>query len=139
MPSFTLSAHTPAPVEEVWKLLHDPRRFPEWWEGMASVETPVGAPASTEDSVTGYTMWLEGYPDFPMGQELSTGPGVVTISCLVSDLEYTWRLAEVAPPAVGTDISVLVVIPEVEAHRLETQHVVLSRSLGRLAQLASLS
>ena len=24
----------PAPVEEVWKLLYDPARFPEWWEGI---------------------------------------------------------------------------------------------------------
>ncbi len=30
MPSFVLTARAQAPVEEVWKLLHDPARFPEW-------------------------------------------------------------------------------------------------------------
>ena len=28
-----------APVEEVWKLLYDPARLPEWWEGVETVET----------------------------------------------------------------------------------------------------
>ena len=31
MPGFTLSARCQAPVEEVWKLLFDPARFPDWW------------------------------------------------------------------------------------------------------------
>jgi uncharacterized protein YndB with AHSA1/START domain len=30
MPGFELSATSSAPVEEVWKLLFDPSRFPEW-------------------------------------------------------------------------------------------------------------
>ena len=30
MPGFTLSASCQAPVEEVWKLLFDPARFPDW-------------------------------------------------------------------------------------------------------------
>ena len=33
MPGFALSAECGAPVEEVWKLLFDPARFPEWWVG----------------------------------------------------------------------------------------------------------
>ena len=62
MPGFTLTAAT-APVEEVWKLLFDPSRFPEWWAGIETVR--VASPG-------GYTMWPDGYPDFPMPQHLRT-------------------------------------------------------------------
>lgn len=34
---FVLTARSQAPVEEVWKLLHDPARFPEWWAGIETV------------------------------------------------------------------------------------------------------
>jgi hypothetical protein len=81
MPSFTLTAHSTAPVEEVWKLLHNPARFPEWWDGIETVAEGTGGD---------YTMWPAGYPDFPMAQRLETsdGGGRVTISCLVSDLIF---------------------------------------------------
>jgi uncharacterized protein YndB with AHSA1/START domain len=42
MPEFTLTGTTAAPVEEVWKLLFDPSRFPEWWAGIETVH--VGSP-----------------------------------------------------------------------------------------------
>ena len=38
MPEFTLTARAAAPVEEVWKLLFDPTRFPEWWAGIETVQ-----------------------------------------------------------------------------------------------------
>ena len=34
MPTFDDSATSEAPVEEVWKLLYDPARLVEWWEGI---------------------------------------------------------------------------------------------------------
>lgn len=55
MPEFTLSGRADAPVEEVWKLLFDPSRFSEWWAGVQTVRN---------DGTDGYTLWLEGYPDF---------------------------------------------------------------------------
>ena len=61
MPTFTLTAQAPAPVEEVWKLLHDPARFPEWWAGVETVRTGTDGD---------YTLWPAGYPDFPMAQHL---------------------------------------------------------------------
>jgi hypothetical protein len=83
-----------------------------------------------------YTMYPEGYPDFPMPQELSTSQddGIVKISCLVSDLCFTWRLR---PAGRGTEISVHVEIPDAEAHRLETQRDVIRRSVANLAGLAA--
>jgi len=61
MPGFALSAGCRAPVEEVWKLLFDPSRFPQWWAGVETVR--VGPPGE-------FTLWPTGYPDFPMPQSL---------------------------------------------------------------------
>jgi uncharacterized protein YndB with AHSA1/START domain len=126
MPGFTLTTTTRAPVEEVWKLLFDPTRFPEWWAGVETVRVDRGG---------GYTMWPDGYPDFPMPQQLRTdrAAGKVTISCQVSDIDVTWQLDEAAD---GTAISVRVELPEAEAHRLTGQHDLIGTSLATLAELA---
>ena len=132
MPSFDDIATTSAPPEEVWKVLYDPVRFPEWWTGIESVEAEP-----TADGTQGYTMFPDGYPDFPMPQVLRTSQneGLVTISCLVSDLVFEWRL-EPADDASGTRIRVHVEIPEAEAGRLDGQREVISSSLTALARLA---
>ncbi|HEV7963512.1 MAG TPA: SRPBCC family protein [Actinoplanes sp.] len=126
MPTFELTAHATAPVEEVWKLLHDPARFPEWWQGVESV-----APGPQGD----YTMWPAGYPDFPMAQHLRAEPGDgrVTISCLVSDLVFRWQLRA---DGETTDIDVEVELPDREAHRLPDQRRLLEQSLSTLAAIA---
>jgi uncharacterized protein YndB with AHSA1/START domain len=126
VPSFHDSATSAAAPEEVWKLLYDPSRFPEWWTGVGTVD--LDAPGT-------YTMYPEGYPDFPMAQLLETRRDEqrVTVSCLVSDLRFEWRLA---PAGEGTLITVDVEIPEAEAARLDTQREVISGSMRRLAALA---
>ena len=126
MPSFDLTTRAGAPVEEVWKLLHDPSRFPQWWAGVETVRTGP-------DDV--YTMWPEHYPDFPMEQRLESTarPGRVTISCLVSDLVYCWELRA---DGEETDIDVHVDIPDREAHRLPVQLDLIAASIVRLAELA---
>jgi uncharacterized protein YndB with AHSA1/START domain len=126
MPSFSDVTTSEAPPEDVWKLLYDPARFPDWWAGIGTVELGSGAE---------YTMYPEGYPDFPMGQVLRTERDQqrVTVSCLVSDLCFQWRLEPVAD---GTQITVEVEIPEAEAHRLEAQRESIRASLRRLAELA---
>lgn len=122
MPSFDQTAISDAAPEDVWKLLYDPARFPDWWAGVGSV-----APGPD-----GYTMYPAGYPDFPMPQALavSQDTGTVTISCLVSDLRFAWRLC---PHGTGTEISVHVEIPDSEAHRLDAQRETIRQSLIRLA------
>jgi len=59
MPSFIDSAISAGAPEEVWKLLYDPARFPDWWAGIGTVDV---------QSEREYTMYPEGYPDFPMAQ-----------------------------------------------------------------------
>ena len=130
MQTFDQSTVSSATPEEVWKLLYDPARFPEWWAGVGSV-------AAGGDSGD-YTMFPDGYPDFPMPQALETSQenGSVRISCLVSDLCFDWRLRP-SGSGCGTEISVHVEIPDSEAHRLDTQRDVIRRSLIRLADLAA--
>jgi hypothetical protein len=131
MPCFDDSTTTPAPVEEVWKLLYDPSRFPDWWEGIETVQ-PAG-----HDGAGDITIYPDGYPDFPMPQALRADQDGrrVTISCLVSDLEFAWRLEPL--PGEGTRIAVHVEIPEAEGHRLDTQRAAVSASLRSLAALAA--
>ena len=134
MPSFSDEAVSAAPAEEVWKLLYDPSRFPDWWAGVGTVVTDEAGTATPDGHE--YTMYPDGYPDFPMAQLLETkrDEGRVTISCMVSDLRFDWRLE---PLATGTRITVDVELPEREAHRLEAQQTVISASLERLAELAA--
>jgi uncharacterized protein YndB with AHSA1/START domain len=130
MPAFDDSTIAGAPPEEVWKLLYDPTRFAEWWEGVETVE-PSG-----HDGRGDITIYPDGYPDFPMPQQLRTNVDGhrVTISCLVSDLVFEWRLE---PLDAGTRIGVHVEIPEREAHRLDVQRGAVSASLRSLAELAA--
>ncbi|MDQ6607537.1 MAG: SRPBCC family protein [Actinomycetota bacterium] len=133
MPSFSDVTISGAPPEEVWKLLYDPARFPDWWAGIGTVEVGGGDGGGSGGE---YTMYPEGYPDFPMGQLLRTERDErrVTVSCLVSDLSFQWRLE---PMPEGTRISVEVEIPEAEGHRLEAQRATIRASLRRLAALAA--
>jgi hypothetical protein len=81
MPSFSDSTKSLAAPEEVWKLLYDAARFPEWWVGIGGVE--VERPGA-------YTAYPDGYPDFPMAQMLDARQEEqrVTVSCMVSDLRF---------------------------------------------------
>lgn len=131
MPSFHDSATTEAEAQEVWKLLYDPARFPEWWAGIGTIEQG--------SDMGSYTMYPEGYPDFPMAQLLDTAreEGRVTVSCLVSDLRFEWVLEPLEDG--GTRVSVDVEIPEAEAARLEGQRETIRASLARLAELSALT
>jgi len=126
MPEFAMSAVCRAPVEEVWKLLFDPARFPEWWVGIETVH---------QDAPGDFTLWLTGYPDFPMPQKLRVDQAHerVTISCQVLDIDIVWQLAEAGT---GTSINLNVTLSERQAHRLDGQHQVIEESLRRLTTLA---
>jgi uncharacterized protein YndB with AHSA1/START domain len=130
LPTFDDSTTTTAPVEEVWKLLYDPARIPEWWEGVAAVE-PDG-----RDGAGDITMYTAGDPEFPMPQNMRADPDGrrLTISCLVSELVFEWRLEAFDN---GTGIAVHVEIPEEKADMLELERGAMSASLRSLAALAA--
>jgi uncharacterized protein YndB with AHSA1/START domain len=134
MPAFDDRAVSQAPPEEVWKLLYDPSRFPEWWAGMETVETEEPGDAGRRR----FTYYPQGRPDFPRPQLLDTARDErrIVVSCVVSDLRFEWRL-EPADGGQATVIEVRVDIPEDQPGWLETQRDLVSRSLGRLAELAA--
>ena len=134
MPSFHDSATTDASPEVVWKLLYDPARFPDWWAGIGTVDLGDG------EGEGDFTMYPEGYPDFPMAQLLDTVQEErrVTVSCLVSDLRFEWAL-EALDDGAGTRISVEVEIPEAEVARVGAQREAITASLSNLAALAALT
>jgi hypothetical protein len=126
MPGFALSTDCRAPVEEVWKLLFDPARFPDWWAGIQTVR---------KDAPGQFTLWPTGYPDLPLPQKLRVdqADGRVILSCQVFAIEVVWQLDEAGS---GTSIHVNVTAPESEAHRLDRQHHLMEESLRRLTALA---
>lgn len=131
MPAFDDTAVIDSPPEEVWKLLHDPGRMPEWMEGIGTI-----ADVRAADGGADFTMYPEGYPDFPMAQQVRTSGDHrrVTVSCLISFLEFEWTLE--AAHDERTRLAVHVELPEEEAHRLDDQRAAVRASLERLATVA---
>ncbi len=136
MPAFRDTAVSQAPPEEVWKLLYDPARFPEWWAGIAAVE----ADESREGEPRRFDHFREGEPDTPKPQLLETASDDrrIVVSCLVHDMRFEWRLEPVGGGG-ATRIDVLVEIPEAEAAALDAQRDLIGRSVARLAELATRS
>src|ERR1035437_6933370 len=125
MPSFHDTATSDAAPEDVWKLLYDPSRFPDWWTGIGTITV-------TNDRE--YTMYPEGYPDFPMGQLLETQRDQqrVTVSCLVSDLRFEWRLE---PAGEGTLITAGGGTPPGAGERPDTPREGIPTPVQRLARV----
>ena len=126
MSGFTLTGTAKAPVEDVWKLLFDPSRFPEWWVGVESVRVETNEE---------YTVWPDGLPDFPMPQSMRTdrANGQVLMSCQVLDIDFAWQLAEDPD---GTVIPLRVTAPAPKAPLLAEKRPLLAASLVALAVLA---
>jgi uncharacterized protein YndB with AHSA1/START domain len=131
MHRFSDAARSAAPVEEVWKLLYDPSRFPEWWQGLEAVEP------GAHDGRGDYTARLGGHPDVPVPQELRSdvSGGNVIVSCLQSDITFAWQLTPLDDG--GTEIVVRVEVPDEVAHLVAPQRDEMRASLETLARLAS--
>ena len=130
MPQFQATATTPAPIEEVWKLLVDPTRYPEWWAGIASVE-------QQHDDADGFTLYHPDEPVLPWPQQVEQrSNGQVVISCLTTAMRYDWQLTAADAQ---TRIDISVAIPEDWADHLESQRDLISRSLDSLTSLAQLN
>ena len=140
MTGFALEEVCRAPAIEVFKILHDPSRIPEWWAGVDRVE------AGPDGTVTRYT---REWPDFayptavvrPAEVPIGTGggqlaTGVVRISCLLSDIVHEWTLA---PHPEGCTVAVRVELPEAEAARIDAQRAEVGGSLAGLVALAERS
>jgi uncharacterized protein YndB with AHSA1/START domain len=124
MPEFTLTGRADAPVEEVWKLVFDPGRFPEWLVGTVRPDGPEA-----------FTWWLGGEPDPPLPQRMRADEAAarVTVSCQVHDVGYAWRLTA---DGEGTTIQVRAELAESEAHRVDGLRSILTTSMRSLTALA---
>jgi uncharacterized protein YndB with AHSA1/START domain len=134
MPAFRDAAVSAAPPEEVWKLLYDPARYPEWWSGIAAVE--VEEPG--EDGPDRFSYYPEGGgSDPPLLQLLETSRDDrrIVVSCTTYDFRFEWALESVEDGG-ATRIDVLVDVPEAQAASFDALRDAISRSLARLADLA---
>jgi uncharacterized protein YndB with AHSA1/START domain len=115
-----------APAEEVFKLLYDPGRFPEWWAGMDRVERGGGG---------GVSRYMSEWPDFAYPMQIHTWSdgGGVAISCLLSDILHEWRIE---PHPEGCAVRVRVELPERELERIDAQREEIGASLLRLVAAA---
>lgn len=112
-----------APAVEVWKLLHDPTRFTEWWAGIARVE-------ATAD---GATLYSDGQPATPTRVTSGRDGRHVVVSCLMTDDIYTWTLE---PHPDGCRITVRVEVFDGDADRLSQRRAGVLASLPRLVTAA---
>jgi hypothetical protein len=126
MPGFEERAACAAPAEEVWKLLYDPARFAEWWDGWERVEPGEGG------AVTRYD---RRWPDFAYPVDVSTRreDGRVVVSCQLSDIVHEWAIE---PAPAGCALRVRVDLPEDEAARLGDERRAVRASLARLVARA---
>jgi uncharacterized protein YndB with AHSA1/START domain len=134
MPSFSDIFIASAPPEEVWKILYDPAQFPAWWAGLVSVD--AGSPDDSGE--TDLTVYYADQPEVPLHQRLQTvrSGHRILISCLVTDLHFTWQLDPLDGGA-ATQITAVVDIPDRLAHLLDGQRAATARSLRQLAALAA--
>ena len=129
MLEFEDSARSEAPPEEVWKILYDPARCSEWWEGMETTSVGDGE----------FTLQQVGIPELqiPNRLEVRDEGSAVVISCLLHDFVYDWRL-EPLDDGEATVISVHVAIPDEKVERFEDfQRSMMGASVRRLATLAA--
>jgi uncharacterized protein YndB with AHSA1/START domain len=131
LPEFTDETTTTAPPEEVWKLLYDPTRFPEWWLGMDLIHD-----GDDQGGEADFTYYAKDWPDFPMPQRFraDSEDRRVTVTCMVSEIDFAWVLEPTEQD--GTHIAVRARIPDVEAEREPAIRQMIAGSMRRLAALA---
>lgn len=126
MPDFERMASCRAPARSVWKLLYDPARYTEWWEGTERVELREG-------TATRYTSQYPGAA-FPTAVRSAGEGAAVSISCVATDIVYDWTLAPA--PGGGCTVTVRVRIPDELADRLPAQQAAMETSISKLVALS---
>lgn len=123
MPVLEESLFCDAPPLQVWKLLHDPVRFSEWWSGVQRSEpTREGADFYAQDQGV-----------YPMHIATTGEASRVVIRCTVTENLYTWALE---PDGDGCRVRVRVEVLEDADERVRACHDGLLASLPRLAAVA---
>lgn len=114
-----------APALQVWKLLYDPARYPEWWAGITRSEPTAGG------AVVQHEAWEHG--DLPLFITATRdSPGVV-IRCPATGKVLSWALE---PHPDGCRVRVQVQVPDGEHELLRTSRESILATLPRLAAAA---
>ena len=101
--------------------------------------SPSGGPASRRSRRAPpgeYTIWHDGYPDFPMPQRLRADHRAGRVVDVLPGLRHRLHLAARRARRRHAAITVTVDLPDREAHRLDGQRASITTSLAALARLA---
>src|ERR687888_70636 len=93
MLEFDDSARSEAPPEEVWKILYDPVRFTEWWEGMETTSVGDGE----------FTFQQVGVPELQLPNRLDGRATMVSVHVQIPD-EKVERLADSQREAIRASV-----------------------------------
>lgn len=120
------SALCRAPALEVMKLLQDPLRYREWWEGLTDAQP----------TTDGMTRWMGASPGTPIPTriDLRRAAGGVVLRCELTGIVHVWMLE---PAGGGCRVRLRAAVPAQEASRwLTQQRAELRASLPRLVAAA---
>ncbi|GAA4702447.1 hypothetical protein GCM10023215_47130 [Pseudonocardia yuanmonensis] len=115
-----------APAVEVWKLLHDPLRFTEWWAGITGVE-------ATSDGAILYAEALMPGVAIPVRVTAGLDGEQMRFGCMITDDVYIWTLE---PLPDGCSVSVHVDVASDEDERVHARRAEIAASLPRLVAAA---
>jgi hypothetical protein len=130
MPVIEAEALVAAPAEEVFKVLHDPTRHPEWWVGVDTIEG-----VRRRDDALRFSVRSRDYPGIRLEQrqEPLAGGGIV-MTCLRYGIHFRWQLI---PEGDATRVHARVEIPEQSRELTEGYRAKIPASLERLTALCT--
>lgn len=120
------SALCRAPALEVMKLLQDPLRYREWWDGLTDAQP----------TADGLTRWMGAVPGTPIPTriDLRRSAGGVALRCEVTGIVHVWMLE---PAGGGCHVRLRAAVPAQEADQwLTQQRAEVRASLPRLVAAA---
>jgi Polyketide cyclase / dehydrase and lipid transport len=131
MPIVEAEALVAAPAEEVFKVLHDPTRHPEWWLGLDAIEG-----VRQQDEELRFAVLSQDFPGdrLEQRQEPLPGGGGIVMTCLQYGVRYRWRLV---PEGDATRIHAQVEIPDRRRELTDAYRVKIPASLQRLTALVT--
>ncbi len=132
MPVIEAEALVAAPAEEVFKVLHDPTRHPEWWVGVDAIED-----VRRQDDALRFWVDSRDYPGtrLEQRQESLAGGGIV-MTCLRYGIHFRWRLI---PEGDATRVYAHVEIPDHSRELTDGYRTKIPASLERLTTLCKQS
>ena len=119
---FTETVVCRAPALQVWKLLYDPARFPEWWAGITRSEPTADGAVIQTSAVAG---------DYPLSITATRESPGVMIRCPTTGSVYSWTIE-----SYSDGCQVQVEFPDGEQEQLRLSRERILASLPRLAAMA---